>query len=80
MEQLNWWFVGLDIMFGLAVIFRGVRYHNWGVVGIALVYLFLRIPYTLGNTEFDDHFIFWRGYELTVLAVIWFEMGKRRAM
>lgn len=80
MEQLNWSFVILDIFVGVAVFIRALHYRNWGVLGIALIYLFLRVPYSLGHQDIEHHFIFWRAYELTVLAIIWFEMGKRRSV
>ncbi|AUZ77111.1 MULTISPECIES: hypothetical protein [Aeromonas] len=78
MEHLNLLFAALDVVAGLVVMGRAVRYRNWGVTGLMLAYVLLKAPYTVGQTEFKPEFFFWLAYDLAMLVAIWFEMGKRR--
>lgn len=76
--MISWLFAALDVLAGLIVMHRAVRFTNWGVAGLMVVYVLLKVPYTLGQTAFEPSFFFWLAYDVAMLVAIWFEMGKRR--
>lgn len=76
--DIIWLFAAIDVLAGLIVMWRALRYRNWGVTGLMVAYVMLKVPYTLGQSMFENSFFFWLAYDLAMLAAIWFEMGKRR--
>jgi hypothetical protein len=78
MTFANYLFASVDLVVGVMVLVRALRFHNWGVAGLMVVYILLKAPYSLGQTTFAPSFFFWLFYDLAMLAAIWFEMGKRR--